>query len=177
MSHLHSLRATHLIYIHSVNNKVKPPWPSTQLQLLQEQPHAMFPRQMEANGRQCSHPGEDSRVRCPTTTASQCNQQFSTTMNQLSISQHSHILHLTTNATIYLYHISTTQQYSLQPTLSHSNGSAHILLPTNLSLQPLYYIPIRLYHYNLMLQPIYYVLQSKATSSILRPYNMTLQPI
>ena len=31
----------------------------------------MFPRQLEANGRQWSHPGEDSRTRSPTTSVSQ----------------------------------------------------------------------------------------------------------
>jgi len=72
MSHLHSPRATPLTYLHSANNKVKPPWTSTQLQLLLEHPRAMFPRQLEANGRQCSHPGEDSRARWLTTTAPQC---------------------------------------------------------------------------------------------------------
>ena len=50
---------------------MKPPWPSTQLQLLLEQPRAMFPRQLEANGRQWSHPGADSRARWPTTTVPQ----------------------------------------------------------------------------------------------------------
>ena len=71
MSHLHSPRATQLIYLHSANNKVKPPWPSTQLQLLLEHPRAMFPRQLEANGRQCNHPGADSRARWLTTTVPQ----------------------------------------------------------------------------------------------------------
>jgi len=43
--HTHTaLGHTHLIYLHSVNIKVKPPWPSTQLQLLLEQPRAMFQR-------------------------------------------------------------------------------------------------------------------------------------
>ena len=71
MSHLHSPRATQLIYLHSANNKVKAPWPSTQLQLLLEHPRAMFPRQLEANGRQCNHPGADSRARWLTTTVPQ----------------------------------------------------------------------------------------------------------
>ena len=62
---------TYLPYLHSVNNKMQPPWPSTQLQLSLEHPRAMFPRQLKANGRQWSHPGEDTRTRSPTTSVSQ----------------------------------------------------------------------------------------------------------
>ena len=62
---------TYLPYLHSVKIKVQPPWPSTQLQLSLEHPRAMFPRQLEANGRQWSHPGEDTRTRSPTTSVSQ----------------------------------------------------------------------------------------------------------
>ena len=61
----------YLIYLHSVNTKVQPPGPSTQLQLSLEHPRAMFPRQLKANGRQWSHHGEDTRTRSPTTSVSQ----------------------------------------------------------------------------------------------------------
>jgi hypothetical protein len=62
---------TYLPYLHSVKIKVQPPWPSTQLQLSLEHPRAMFPRQLKANGRQWSHPGEDTRTQSPTTSVSQ----------------------------------------------------------------------------------------------------------
>jgi hypothetical protein len=60
-----------LVWFLALNAKLNWFLPKKQLQLLLEQPHAMFPRQLEANGRQWSHPGEDSRTRWLTTTGSQ----------------------------------------------------------------------------------------------------------
>ena len=107
---------TYLTYLDSVNNKVQPPWPSTQLQLSLEHPRARLPRQLKANGRQWSHPGEDSRTQSPTTSVPQRKSATSLTFlicSTNSISASIRLLIQQPNHSLLLEQQSATQLYLL----------------------------------------------------------------
>ena len=173
MSHLHRLRAHTLIYLHSINNKVKPPRPSTQLQ---SHPWTILAQCSLDNCRPMA--GSEATLRktlgrgdrqppCPSVI-----QQLSTQRTALYITSLQ-----TNNTALSTVPIMLQPIYTLQYNVTayvtpiRANATAYLLPPYNLRVQPISRLIIQ--EYSLYIKSS----QSNATAYILRPNSLRLHPL